>query len=385
MLSPERGGSDAAPVTYSFYGTGQAPVISAQDVLAAWTESSEGQLQSSGPNSVPPRVYRTSGITYPVTRLWRNNVLLELPRPDVASLQKDGDWTYDATGKALYFYSNGDINKSQVESTIRQDALRIKSQSHLLFQGLVFSGGYDFAAFLDAATDVKFVNCVFRDADSSGLIIQNGSHNISVRSGSVRDNGYVSTGDNDGIGIGGMGGGSSNLVFRGIAILRNKRANIEIATTNTNAAISHVLIQGCKISASSGNGFKIGGGHSDIRLVRNRIVQNAGYGIVTNQGTSGDPEVEIQNNKIHDNGAGEPDRGNIVIGSRGVTFEANTVITKAGFEIKAVFPFTADYNTYSPGTGDRLIDYVGVSFKTLDGYQIASGQDQHSTEAVPSP
>jgi hypothetical protein len=148
---------------------------------------------------------------------------------------------------------------------------------------------------LSKTKDAELTNVEVDHCGSSGINIQNDSHKVSIRDSKIHDNGLAAVGDRNGIGIGGQGAGSSDILIERVDVFRNWNHNIEIASTDRDAPMRNVRISDSTLRESKHSGIQVGGGHKGVVLECNKIFGNQEKSIVINEGTSGKPEVEIRN------------------------------------------------------------------------------------------
>jgi hypothetical protein len=185
--------------------------------------------------------------------------------------------------------------------------------------------------------------------------------------------------------VGGIGAGSSNISFTGIDLYGSGRSIIEIASTNTNDVMRDITITNCRIHGGLSHGVQIGGGHTAVVLKYNQIYGNAGFGVVTNEGVSGDPAVLIYGNVVWGNGTGGVHQDGVYVNSHGIRFKNNIVAGSRGQEI-VIGPndltFISDYNLFYHGSVESFMTWNG-SISGLRSWQLRSGQDLHSINADP--
>ena len=122
------------------------------------------------------------------------NLLCELDRP--------GEWYLDRESGMLYFYPPEPVERGRPEVSRAASILRMKTASHLTFEGLVVEASQSDGVVLDYCNSIRFVSCTFRNTGDSGLRIREGTE-ISVIGCDVTDTG--------GSGINMSGGSVSRL------------------------------------------------------------------------------------------------------------------------------------------------------------------------------
>lgn len=219
---------------------------------------------------------------------------------------------------------------------------------------------------------------------TSGIGVQDGSNGITISGGSSHDNGLSHVKDCDGIGLGGIGNGSSNITVTGMDVYNNFHSAIEIASTDTNQILSNVTIEYNRLrgsTAADGNaaGLKVGGGHTGQVYMYNLIYGNSDYGFSTTEGSSGDPAVFLYGNTIYGNGTGGVNTANVFVNANALTMKNNIVAQATGQElvVQASNTYTSDYNDFYHAAGGNFISYYGTAY-SFAGYKTAATEDAHS-------
>jgi hypothetical protein len=213
---------------------------------------------------------------------------------------------------------------------------------------------------------------------SSGIDFQKGSSDITVSGGSSHDNGLAAAGDRNGIAIGGYGAGSFDIIVRDMDIYGNRGANIEIASTATDAIMSEIVFVHNKVYDGLSHGVKVGGGHRSILFASNLIYDNAGHGFYASEGISGSPSVVLRGNMLRTNGA-EGQSANLYIDSHSITLEANLICGAVGKDIILTSPhkIASDHNRWFHSVDKHFMVYHGGAVD-LYYWKRRTNQDLHS-------
>jgi hypothetical protein len=247
----------------------------------------------------------------------------------------------------------------------------------------------DFGLSLDQVTTASVTNPMLAFNGSSGLNIQNGSNGVTVTGGTSHDNGQDHATDDNGVEVGGLNSGSSNITYTQMDIYNNYHSAVEIASTNTNQVASNVTLSFNRLRNStacdgSSDGVKIGGGHTGIAVKYNIISGNCDLGYSHTQGSSGNPTVLLYGNTIYGNGVGGTLTANLYVNGNNLTAKNNIIANASGLEatVLSTYTLTSDYNDFYHAAGGNFMSYQGTA-GTFAQWKTASSQDAHSISADP--
>jgi hypothetical protein len=351
-------------------------------------------IESGRIGSAIPNVYQIS-LSYMPTNVFRGDKQL-IQVAGHHDLSADGRWAYDGGVGILYIYSVTDPSNSIIRAQHRARAVQVSSVSYLNFNNLRMAGGTGFAVQTDAASHINFTNVDIALADGGGESIQNGSSFIRTTGGKIHDNGWSTVScDCNGLDWGGLGDGSSNLMAIGVELYRNGgpngHAQVEIATTLTNAVLSNLTLTNLLIHDGTGHGVQIGGGQTGVTLTGLKVWNNAGYGLFTNSGTSGSPAITVSESTFFANGFGKTNPCNLSINANSLIFKGNIVALAIGPEVCIAGDLDSPANVFN---GNNYYHPAGTPYYfmiantplTLGEWKAATGQDATSTtNAVKSP
>lgn len=388
QLTIPSSGSSGSPITFGDYGSGAVPTIAGSDAITDWIEDSGSGIAPS-----IPQVYSAPSSFMPVA-LFRSGAMLASAKPAFNQLNKDGDWYYD--GAHLYLYSTHDPATDLLEATNgnRSYGICVAARSYVTIQHIQVRQASGFNVETNASKWIIYSGVESLQAQSSGFNIENGSTFITIGDGSrIHDNGLGQLGDRNGIGIGSFGDGSSNITVQDSDIYHNLNHNIEVARTDKNAVMAHLIFQRNRIHDGVAAGIYIGGAHTGVSVNYNQIYKNAHQGLIlaegTGQPTPGSPTIEVYNNDIWGNGtAGGMTNANVVFPSNstaGATLFLNNIVAEANGDEMQVMPgadYSGDYNLFYRSTGNAIISWHNTKYN-LVGYRATSLQDTHSAGLSP--
>jgi hypothetical protein len=249
--------------------------------------------------------------------------------------------------------------------------------------------------FFDTCVTCSITNSEVDHNGSTGIIVQNSSNGVTIGGSSttgnyIHDNGQAHTGDDNGIGVGNIGNGSSNITISYNKILNNYHSSIEVASTDTNqvitnTTISYNILAGSSAGDGQADGLKVGGGHTGQVYTNNLIYGNTDCGYSHTQGTSGDPHVLMYNNTIYGNGsAGSACSTNVYVNGNSLTFKNNVVAESSHLEVTVLssYTLTSDYNDWYHSAGGNFMSFQGTA-GTFAQWKTNSSQDAHSISSSP--
>jgi hypothetical protein len=334
MLTISHSGSNALPINYTSYGSGQQPVIDASDTVTGWKQG--GTASSS---SLPGYVWSRPQATNPLLINFAGQAGTPVSNHAAISAAKQFAWD----GSTLYVYSNSDPT-SIVEVAARPSALTSAGASYIEVSNLELRGGTDIA-FCGAAkpcTNWDFESNTF---DSGYGVALHWALNQGVSGAGLTVNGNTFRGTgSSGIGLG-NGGSAMGDVF----------------TNNTMTDLCKVFVPGSSENAfcDAMNLFSQTGTDGGGRILNNTISEvgltsGAAYG----GGIHPDTVVnwDIENNNIFDTnypgiefekGSGSVARYNLLINTGQYPYFAGLFI-RAGDGL-SVSNMLAEYNTVVGG------------------------------------
>ena len=329
-----------------------------------------------------PHVYQGALIKAPVS-VYRNDLLLT-PVLNIAMLKMEGQWYYDSTAQMLYIYTLTKPTSTDVIDAAGGAVTGIIAQNvnYLTFKNLMVKEFTGPAIVNDGSTYLAYDTIEAKLNGSSGYIIHNGTQWLTVIHGAVHDNGWQTTGDRNGIAIGGIGNSSANITIDSVDVYRNLNSDVEVSSTNTGALMSNITVQNCLLHDSQKAGFKIDGGHTGISLLNNQIYNNAEAGYFTNSNAHGGSVVTVSNNVFSGNGAHALlYNSNVHIAADNTTFVYNTIGGAAAgvAEIDVTgSTLNSDYNAWMHPIGSTYMVYQGIK-TDFYGWQAVSHEDADST------
>jgi hypothetical protein len=275
---------------------------------------------------------------------------------------------------------------------------------HTSYAGVHGGGGSsieDFGVALNHVNSAMVNNLTSDHNTSAGFTVGQESSNLTVRGGSIHDNG--SLGDHDNIGVGGYStANTSNILFDSVDIYNGSNYGIDVARTNVvnpRYVVAGLTFRYCRIHDNGTIGFHAGGHHAGLVLEYNLIYNNAQQGIVINDAagdtintsSNGSPEILVYGNTIWGNGtAGGSTNANISTGSNSTagsdSFENNIVGQANGNEIEipsgGQINFTSDYNDWYHPAGGTFMSWLGKTY-SFANWKSNSNQDPHSLSSDP--
>ncbi len=342
-------------------------------------------IETRFPRAPMKHVYEAKCLTNPSYVLKDNRLLT--PRSTIDDLKSDGDWYYDQTAKYLYVYFRTPIrpiDKLEVLGPLRQ-GIRIDS-GYLAFEYLTVQRFTETAITSSGGTSLLFDNLDVSFNGSSGYNIENGSADVTLRSGAIHDNGWATTGDRNGVAIGGHGAGSKNILVSSVDVYGNANSNMEISVTDHGQNAANVTVEYTRIHDGHNHGFKIDGGSTAVVLHADMIYRNEYSGYYANDNRYGAPEVSIYNSVIWDNGWGgaASTAANLHIASNGTVLRNNIIGNGPGYELEVVggYSVNSDYNLWSH---EGNPDFVTLNGKicTLAALGPLAGIETHSQSGNP--
>ena len=253
----------------------------------------------------------------------------------------------------------------------------------------------NFGLQLGEVTTAKITNLITHDNGSSGLDIQNGTTAVTISGVWAYGNGVSGAGDDDGIGIGGFGSGSSNITISGdntnigCDVYGNTLHGIELASNDPNGDVqSSVTIKNCRVHDGLHSGIVIGGGHRGIVVEYNLLYSNADTGLYIGEGAA-KPDVIAYGNTIYGNGTGgdSTKNMNVEISGANVIFKNNIAAEANGQEVTipvhTVNTLSFDCNDYYHSAGGGFMTYQGAASSFAD-WKRNSGEDAQSISVDPN-
>ena len=306
------------------------------------------------------------------------------PVASKVDVDSDHDWYYESSSSLLWLYSNHDLTSNTVEVT-RRKPIYISNQNYIEINNISAQKSNGFGIDLSSASNINLINNEVALNASSGVMIEDGSQNINIDGGYVYSNGTAIGGDNEGIGIGGLGYGSSHITINKVNLYDNGSYNISIASTSIPGEFAtDVVIKNCLIHEGMG-GILVQGVGSQVSLDYNIIYETGRYGLATGGGT-GDTTTEIAayNNSFLNNNYS----GILIDGGKG-TYKNNILYDNGKnyydyefFTTSDTYFLDSDYNNYFHSVNGSNYYYHGEAY-SFSGWKTASGMDQHSILADP--
>lgn len=276
---------------------------------------------------------------------------------------------------------------------------------HTSYAGVHGGGGSnidDFGVYFSQVHTATITGLESDHNTSGGIAIGQESSDITVRGGSIHDNG--SLGDHNNIGIGEYGtANNTNIVFDSVDIYNGANYGIDVSRlndANPRYVNAGVIFRYCRIRNNGTSGFHAGGHHTGLVLMYNLIYANRQQGILLNDAagdtinpsSNGSPEILIYGNTIWGNGtAGGSTNANITTGSNSTagseSFENNIVGQANGNEIEVPSGgqtnFTSNYNDFYHSAGGTFMSWVGTAY-SFANWRTNSSQDENSLSSDPT-
>lgn len=234
LLNPPASGTQASPIIFGAYGSGNDPIISGADLVTNWSNHS-GNIWKAN-SSTEPKVVLFDGV-YGINKV------------DVSQLSAPNEWVW--SGSVLYIYSLSDpssgFSKPGIEAGARNNALYISHKNFLVFNALNFHIANIYVAFLDNGVEgLTFDGCNFNYGYEYGLVPKSepAEINVVIRNCSTKYNG--SSGIH-------AGDGSSNWLIQ----------------NNTSFRDSYLYGTG---ELGYGGGIKVWGTAHDIIIENNTVI-----------------------------------------------------------------------------------------------------------------
>lgn len=388
QLTVPSSGSAGKPIIFGAYSSGVAPAIAGSDEVTGWIADA-----GSGTRPSIPKVYSATSSFMPEA-LFRNGVKLGTAKSALNGLNSDDDWYDD--GASIYLYSSHDPLADLLEATNRSRSygIHVAGKSYVTIQNLQVRQASAFNVETNASTWIVYSGIESLQAQSSGFNIENGCNFVTIGGGSlIHDNGFAELGDRNGIGIGSLGNGSSNITVQDSDIYHNANHNIEVARTNSNAFMANLNFQRNRIHNGLAAGIYVGGAHTGVSVIYNQIYSNAHQGLILAEGTGepnpGGPVIVVYNNIIWGNGSsGGTTNDNVVLPSNSTfgstTFKNNIVAEANGQEIQVLYgaAYSGDNNLFYHSAGGTFLAWHGMPLN-LAQWKANSLQDTHSVDFDP--
>ncbi|MBV9265665.1 MAG: right-handed parallel beta-helix repeat-containing protein [Acidobacteriaceae bacterium] len=368
-------------------GYGRSSVRHAADVLG-YEGGAPAVLNIAYIAGYAPNVWSISLATRP-NQLFINGVRAQAVS-SLYGLIANNQWYFDAAAKVLYVYSSINPNSLLIEASQRSFAAEVQAVSHVQINNIAFQKSNGFGVDVNNSSNVTINNSELSWNGSSGLDVQEGSFNIEMYGGSSHDNGFVPEGDNNNVGLGGLGKGSSNLTISGVDIYNAANDNIEVSSTDiAGEVLTGVLIEGCNIHGGGAGGIRVSGPGHSVTIQYNNIFGTADHGIVSSQSEPGTPSnLSVYGNTVVSNlHAGAYFLNGVVQMNNNLFYNNNAAGTGPYFELGAentVASFSSDYNlAFETADPQGWYWYFHGSGYRLSDYKALSGQDAHSVDADP--
>jgi len=321
-------------------------------------------------------------IAWKPAQVWRNGVHCS-PVSSKGALAYQNQWYYDSSTGSLLLYSSTTPTSDTIEASHRYGILLV-SQHDVTIDGLSVVSADALGVMVDHSSSVLISNLTVSNSGSSGINIQNGSSGITVRGGLMSNNGYSFGGDNNGVGIGGLGLGSSHITLDSVEIAGSSNDGVEVSSTNVaGEVVTDVIIQDCHIHGGypgPGGGIRISGPGHSVTLHHNLIDYTNDHGVIITPGSNGiEPVVALYFNTIwHNHSEG------FYMGRGNVTLENNIIGENGWGEIERdAGSLLSDYNCFYHSAGGQFMSYAGAGALDFAGWRIASMQDAHSLNSNP--
>jgi len=154
------------------------------------------------------------------------------------------------------------------------------SKSNITVQDLRLTAGGTYGIAADAVNGLTITGVEIDSANSSGILLGNGTQNVTISNCLVHNNGIGASGDRDGIGIGGGGLAPHDITIQGCDIYNNWHDGIRIAMTSAFNTPSNVTVKLNTVrNSTAGSGIACDA-CSNLTVIFNVVVNNtAGVGI----------------------------------------------------------------------------------------------------------
>ena len=308
QLTVPSSGLSGNPITFGTYGKGERPIISAADLVTAWTE-------------VQQNCWRASVITEPNVVFFDG--VTGVKKSSLFILTKEYEWHW-ANG-ALYIYSASDPSSAYtnigVEAGNRSTACKSNGKNYIVLDGLdlrhanalTSSGGVEIKG-----TNWTLQNCIFQQCYYSGIFAGAGQSDTTISNCIISENKmfgiitFLSAGPNwiiedsiihDSLNGSGIIIAQENVVIRRCIIYNN--GNISnfahdhgIYLDQANLSIPP-KVYNCEIYGNKGgNGIAT---KSSANIFRNKIHDNYNAGIDVSDNGTNDINVNVYNNILYNN------------------------------------------------------------------------------------
>jgi len=154
------------------------------------------------------------------------------------------------------------------------------SKNNITIQDLRLTAGGTYGIAADAVNGLIITGLEIDNANSSGIILGNGTQNVNISNCLVHNNGIGASGDRDGIGIGGGGAASHDIVIQGCDIYNNWHDGIRISMTSAFFTPSNITIKNNTVRGSTTASGIACDACSNLTVIFNVVINNtAGVGI----------------------------------------------------------------------------------------------------------
>jgi hypothetical protein len=194
--------------------------------------------------------------------------------------------TYGAYGSGANPIINGNVAAQCVLAT---------SRNNLTFQSLRLTAGGTYGIAADICNGLILSGLEIDHANSSGIILGNGTQNVTITGCLIHDNGVGASGDRDGIGIGGGGAAAHHITISGCDIYANFNDNIRVSMTSAFNTPNNITITNNTVRNSvAGSG--IAADACNVLTITFNVVTNntAGVGIYAVPASDGTHVENVQ-------------------------------------------------------------------------------------------
>ena len=366
QLIPPSSGSNGNPIQFGAYGSGAPPLFDGIETLYGWS-------------SPTPNIYTKTGFKYIVAQLFRNGSRARQVATLVA-LAATGDWFYDGAGTlSIYSATNPALDvwlSSKIDSAINVNY----GINYLTFTNLSVTRSRLNAINL-SGSNIQLSSMIgsLSGSDCIGIgtnLVGQTITTVTITGGTLTNCGYVTGGDDNGIGTGGNGGPINNIMIDGVEIGGSAHDAIEMYAP---PGSSTILVKNTYLHDGLQGGIRISGpGTQTATLHHNLIVNNSDHGIIING--PGTYTTFVYHNTIAGNkGAG------VYAKSTNLTLKNNIIYNDGWSEVTILGISTSsilsDYN-YIFKTGTSADFYLDNNV-TFTQWKTNTGGDAHSVNALP--
>jgi hypothetical protein len=298
------------------------------------------------------------------------------------ALRSNDEWFY--SGGFLYLYSASNPNSRKVEAQRRFYGVQIAGVNIVTISGMVESIaviGLD----VHNADHITMCDGSANYNSSAGYYpADGGATNVLLCRFTAHDNG-AAPGDDNAVGIGGLGKASSNITVDRGNLYGSFNENIEVAPTDTGASVPGVVISNNIIHDGLVGGIRISGNGHSVTIQSNLIYSNAGHGIVAIAGTtgSGTTTLLINNNTIHGNARnGFYFDGSTIMLMNNISSQNDTAGGWYEISTTPATTLTSDSNDWHHPSGENFMSWHGMEGTSAE-WKTYSRQDGHSIDADP--